>query len=218
MEELRLARNDGDKRNEEHARWRASGWNGEDDVTRVEFQMRGDALKELEAREPAALFSRIDAIWAYATRKWTRLARRGSATRLDRCETDVRWHAVQHVVFARADGEVAQRVRQRSPARARLVVGVALNYGASVGAVTPCPVRSGRAYVAHWSEERATAYVREHIAHAMQRSGSAAADALLAAYGAKDAAAYLIERTNAACARASSVSETLLERRGIEDA
>jgi hypothetical protein len=214
-EELSLARNDGDKRDEEHARWRAAGWEG-GAVTRVEFQMRGDALKEMEAREPQDLLGRLDAIWAYATRKWTRLVDRGSATRADRCATDSRWIAVQSVVFGRVMGEIAQRVRRRSPTCARLVMGIALNYAARAGATSPISSRSGREHVASWSEERAEAYVGQQSAAVMLRCASAAAESLLLAYGPKDAAAFLIERTNAACARNSRVSDVLLERSAIE--
>jgi hypothetical protein len=217
-EELRLARNDGDKRDEEHARWRAAGWDGAADVTRVEFQVRGDALKELGLREPRVLLDRLDAVWGYCTRKWVRLVRRDTATRRERCHTDARWGVVQRVTFARADGEIATRVRVRSPARARLVAGVALNYAASVGAIESMAVGDARAHVVPWTERAAEAFVRKRLATVMWRASAEAAQDLLRAYGPKDAAAYLIERGNAAIARASTVSDDVAERKAIADA
>lgn len=44
----------GARREAEEARWRAQGWDGEAPVTRVEFQMRGQILKELGIRDPDA--------------------------------------------------------------------------------------------------------------------------------------------------------------------
>jgi len=41
-----------DKRAREEAVWTKNGWNGADPVTRVEFQLRGEALTELGARDP----------------------------------------------------------------------------------------------------------------------------------------------------------------------
>lgn len=76
------------KRAEEHARWRAAGWSGGDrpltraqieegghpeyqPVTRVEFQVRGDALKQFPGlgnfRDPDVLFRSLDSVWAYLT-------------------------------------------------------------------------------------------------------------------------------------------------------
>jgi hypothetical protein len=42
----------GEKRAREEERWRAAGWDGESRVTRVEFQLRGVALKELGIQNP----------------------------------------------------------------------------------------------------------------------------------------------------------------------
>lgn len=81
------------KREEEHARWKAAGWSGRDrpytraeekaaaergetlppyePVTRTEFEVRGDALKQFPGlgnlRDPDVLFRSIDALWAYLT-------------------------------------------------------------------------------------------------------------------------------------------------------
>jgi hypothetical protein len=41
-----------DKRAREEAVWTKNGWNGSDPVSRVEFQLRGEALTELGARDP----------------------------------------------------------------------------------------------------------------------------------------------------------------------
>lgn len=43
---------DEDRRRTEEARWTSNGWDGEEPVTRVEFQIRGVALAELGLRDP----------------------------------------------------------------------------------------------------------------------------------------------------------------------
>jgi len=43
---------DEDRRGLEEERWRASGWDGQSSVTRVEFQIRGQGLDELGLRDP----------------------------------------------------------------------------------------------------------------------------------------------------------------------
>lgn len=53
-EELRNDRV-GDRRMAEEKRWRAAGWDGRDCITRVEFQIRGEAIRELGVRDPFAV-------------------------------------------------------------------------------------------------------------------------------------------------------------------
>lgn len=51
----------------ESARWKANGWNGDDPVTRVEFQLRSEVIKEFGVRAPGVLAESLDAIWKYLT-------------------------------------------------------------------------------------------------------------------------------------------------------
>jgi len=58
IEEIRVKE---DHREAEEKRWSAAGWDGVSPVTRVEFQVRGVALKELGLRDPfAALEVELD--------------------------------------------------------------------------------------------------------------------------------------------------------------
>ena len=124
-EEIQLPENAGDKRDEEHARWTAAGWDGSETVVRVEFQVRGDALDQFELRDPSKLLASLDALWCYLTRiradsdtPWVRLIVPGSASRRERCAIDPRWRAVQRVLF---DGQQAPRPRvyRRAPMGAK---------------------------------------------------------------------------------------------------
>lgn len=122
-----------EKREIEHALWRRGDWNGHDAVTRVEFQLRGDALKELwdgELRDPDRLLSKLDSIWQYGCRDWLRLIDLASATRRDRCANDVRWSAVQAARFTEHAVAEPLRVRRRGAARARSALGVTLGFAA----------------------------------------------------------------------------------------
>lgn len=49
----------GERRAAEEDRWRENGWDGEAPVTRVEFQIRGEAIKELGLRNPDACLESV---------------------------------------------------------------------------------------------------------------------------------------------------------------
>jgi hypothetical protein len=133
---------DADKRRAEFAAWREGGWkyiDEEPDVTRVEFQVNGEALEELGLRcatrpeeggaqeHAARLMLALDPAWQYLTQKWLRLGRRG--------EKDVvqpRWRVVQEVTFIAAAAP-RKRVRQRTYARAAQTLGCELSLVASSG-------------------------------------------------------------------------------------
>lgn len=158
------------KRQEEHARWRAAGWNGQDEptirvgkkvlpnpeyqpVTRTEFQVRGDALKQFpglgDLRRADTLFPRLDDLWSYLTDArpngprgapktsgeagWCRLIVAGTASRRKRCRTQRRWRAVQQVSFLGVGMPVPERSRVHAPAPERRMVGQALDLVASEG-------------------------------------------------------------------------------------
>lgn len=135
------------KREEEHARWKAAGWDGEAPVTRVEFQLRGGVLAELKERDtgdgelrerrtlrdPAALFASLDDVWSYCTQRWVRLIVEGTSARRSRCREDRRWAAVQRVTFLGVAMPVASRTRLHAPAPSKRMVGQALDLVAAEG-------------------------------------------------------------------------------------
>lgn len=53
--------------------WRQAGWNGNDAVWRVEFQLRRPVLQELKASTLPELLDQLRSIWAYLTSDWLRL-------------------------------------------------------------------------------------------------------------------------------------------------
>lgn len=105
-------RGDAAKLELEHGSWTAGGWDGAARVSRLEYQIRGEALDELILRDPSALEGMIDSVWAYLTRRWSRFVLLGTATRRSRCKLDPRWEAAQAVVFEHA-ASPAPRVRIR---------------------------------------------------------------------------------------------------------
>ena len=58
----------------EEKRWRAGGWDGKESVTRVEFQIRGEALSELGLRDPDNCFD-VDEIMTETGNKRPRIRR-----------------------------------------------------------------------------------------------------------------------------------------------
>jgi hypothetical protein len=109
----------------EHAIWRQAGWDGNACVTRVEFQVRGEALDEFKLRDPDALPERIDGLWAYLaglqgandTGKrsicWLRLVDPSTATRRSRADVLPIWRTVAAHVFRHRPTAPADRSRVR---------------------------------------------------------------------------------------------------------
>lgn len=146
------------KRAMEHARWKENGWDGEAPVTRVEFQIRGGAIKELGLRDPEAiretvvdekgkprgqrvmrredgrpvtLTERLPWVWMTMLR-WMRLVVPDPAQRhACRLETQWRWTFLELVTF----GETVpvKRCRVRGVASEAMALGVALSQAARAG-------------------------------------------------------------------------------------
>lgn len=97
---------DSEKTLTETATYRRSGWDSEPPVWRVEAQFRGSRLRSLGAGTPRELIGKLDSLWHYAVGSeaepcsgWFRFVQRGSATRSERCETDLRWRVYQEARF-----------------------------------------------------------------------------------------------------------------------
>jgi hypothetical protein len=54
--------------------WKACGYDGTDDVWRLEFEINRQALVELGVDTTEGLVDRLESIWLYCTTKWLRLA------------------------------------------------------------------------------------------------------------------------------------------------
>jgi hypothetical protein len=198
-EHLRLGL-DETKAEEERAEWHHGGWNGLDDVTRVEYRMRGRLLDELEIRDPDRCLDRLDAVWGYCTTKWLRLVDRSTATRKERCRSDHRWRALEAVVFV-ARAEPAKRRRPPATPHALRQLSASLNYAACVGALGGV-AGDARTHVANWSNARAEAWIQEDLFRWAQLTARAAAQVWIGRYDdAVEAAAALIEKKSAAVAK-----------------
>lgn len=198
---------DGEKRATEHARWKEAGWNGEDLVVRVEFQVRGDALKELDdgrLRDPSTFCERLDAAWKYFTCKWVRLCIMHSASRRTNWRTDPAWTIIQGVSFGNDTGELATRTRSRGAPSATVVLGHALSYAARAGQLEGVALPTD-ATLERWTEADAKEFVRSKLSYMLGIIGDQIAHAVIDALGPARAARVLVEKLRAARAKASSV-------------
>lgn len=117
-------KNDTDKAAAEAGRWRSGGWDGNAPVARVEFQLRGEALRELGARDPDRCEERelgeivdlphyVPRIWRTCL-KWLRLARRDDQRRQrTRRTVDARWRALYAASFGARDANDLEPIRRR---------------------------------------------------------------------------------------------------------
>ncbi|MET0117596.1 MAG: hypothetical protein ABW090_09240 [Sedimenticola sp.] len=92
--------------------WRDLGWNGVDQVWRLEFQFRRAVLRQLGIREFSSLLPRLGGLWQYATTEWLRLT---CPTPSDK--TQSRWptHPLWEVLSAADWGTEQGCYRQHTP-------------------------------------------------------------------------------------------------------
>lgn len=141
-----------DKRAHEEERWRRGGWDGDAPVTRVEFQLRGEALTEVGARdpercgihpksgeflvpEPCKLHAYVPRLWATCL-KWLWLGKPRDAAR-SRWDVDERWQPLFAVKWdadeTPADRVPIKRVRVRGGASAAQSLGSLASFVAASG-------------------------------------------------------------------------------------
>jgi hypothetical protein len=123
-------------------------------VVRVEFQVRGQALKQMGLRnaEPAHVADALDRIWRYSTTEmmrtrngvmrsrpgWMRLVV-GEVGKRERRALDPRWAVVQRVRFVK-EGAPLARVRRSTGASAAQVIGCAVSLLAKADELPRVPV------------------------------------------------------------------------------
>lgn len=175
----------------EEERWTAGGWDGKDKITRVEFQLRGEALKELGCRslstvhdpatgEIAELNDYLPRIWSTCL-LWLRLVKRektrtGRDKPLTRCPDDPRWEILRSASWG--DAPPIRRKRERGGASSAQALGSVLSVAAARGKLTDKLPESAAA----WSDANATK-LRELLA-------------IVASWGVDLIAADMIERWN----------------------
>lgn len=76
--------------------WKQNGWNEEDIVWRVEFQLRRKVLKELGISKLEEIAPNIDLLWKYLTVQWLSIREMTDKTNITRCNIDNRWLLVQN--------------------------------------------------------------------------------------------------------------------------
>jgi hypothetical protein len=103
------------KRELEYSIWKSNGWDGESAVTRVEFQVRGEALDDFKIRDPKDLEKKLDSIWQYCTQQWLRVVDVDTSIRRARCALLPCWDVVRTTVFLHPDVP-AVRLRVRGGA------------------------------------------------------------------------------------------------------
>ncbi len=118
----------------ERLRWAAGGWKG-GHVTRVEFQIRSEALDEFRLRDPWDVLTKLDAVWQYLTQRWVRMVEeRRPGTRTRDCKIDPRWQAVTSARFYGDAGPI-ERMRRRGGATEDQALGAMLSCLAGNGAL-----------------------------------------------------------------------------------
>lgn len=140
--ELALERNE-DKREDEWRRWRERGWDGDEPVTRFEWQLRGAALVELGIRSvehpydpetglvyPGGLVGALDRVWKTCLR-WSRLVVRqraatGALKPVSRCPDAPLWKLLAGVIFHHEANAPIRRRRLRGPCSAAQGLGCML--------------------------------------------------------------------------------------------
>lgn len=110
----------------EHTIWRGNGWDGETQVTRVEFQLRGEVLDEMKLRNPAELEEKLDQVWQYCTR-WLRCIDLQSATRRKRCDILPAWVIVRETKFRHTETPITRK-RVRGGATVENMFGTLISY------------------------------------------------------------------------------------------
>jgi len=175
----------------EEARWTAGGWDGQEKITRVEFQLRGEALKELGARsldtvhdpvtgEIVPLHEHVPRMWA-SSLQWLRLVERkktrtGKKVPLTRCPNDPRWDVLYSTSWGHA--RPIHRVRERGGASSAQALGSMLSVAAARGKLQDALPETKQA----WASADA-AKLRELLA-------------IIASWGVDLIAADMIERWN----------------------
>lgn len=196
----------------EFERWRARGWDGVSPVARIEFQIRGDAVKEFGARDPEAwidpeirrmpfdresgeyrripLEEMIDAFWQKCI-LWCRLIKR-DASRASRCSNDPRWELLRSVRFMH-DAHVALRKRYRGGASVEQSLGCALSL---LGARSMLVEKSIHA-PSYGPDREIEDAVRGEVLAVYRDAGEITAEHLLAKWGASKAWEHVAVVNNA---------------------
>jgi hypothetical protein len=233
-----------EKRAIERARWSSHGWDVDapEQVTRVEYQLRGEALDDLDLRDPyadkhgnrRALADTLDPIWRYLTRRWLRLlalsrvellAEGPRRRRADRIPLDPAWQVVQETTFVHEHAKVAIRCRRRGGATHEQALGAALSALAGAGRLPRIAIPFGATEAKPTAErpkEFAISWVTSLMLDAYLTLAMEQAGHFVEQHGPHGAATMVATRWNAVWARFRSGDDQGMAPRwtvdGIDDA
>jgi hypothetical protein len=210
--ELALADRE-EKRAIEHAIWASNGWNGVSQITRVEFQFRGEALDELDARDPCALENKLDSLWQTAV-NWLRLVDPASASRLCRCVLDPRWRAVTDVTFLQP-AQPIKRQRTRGGATAEHALGATLSRLAATQRLPRLECIAGSklalddesAFADSLDDRQSNDFLQRYLQEVTDRLGRDYIARLVQKHGINKAVFLVVARHKAIAARFSSIDD-----------
>lgn len=202
-----------EKRAIEEARWRSGGWTGKEEVARVELQVRGEALDDLDLRNPDDLDGRLDSVWQYGV-QWTRLVR-PIRRRLRECPLDPRWEPVVKTVFNHAS-EPATRSRVRGGATAQQALGTAISRLGAIGHLPWLAQGNEAAFIAKMTLDEAESWLKRGLQVVFERQAEDCFRQLMLTKGAVAPLWFLI-KVNAMRAGYSSVDDLHEELLGPAD-
>lgn len=202
----------------EEERWKAEGWGKGElvdaPVTRVEFQIRGEALHEFGARDPRHVIDRetgadvgpleryVDRMWQKCL-EWIRLVR-PDGSRLTRCPDDARWSLLKTVTFMPgAPKSLAFRRRVRGGATVDQTLGCVLSV---LGARKLLNEKDERTPIGKTDAE-VSARVQADVLGLFAEAGRACAWELLQKWGPAKASVHVAVVNNATEARFGSREE-----------
>lgn len=105
------------KSNKEYLKeiWAYKGWEAEQRVWRLEFQLERTFLGQMSVKTYSDLLNKVNDVWKYCTSAWLRLAIDDNTQNRTRWKTDPLWEMIQQVRFL--DGSYAGVTREVNKAR-----------------------------------------------------------------------------------------------------
>lgn len=114
--------------------WRRRGWDGVSPVTRIEFQVRRDFIKDMQIESAADLADILPDMWRYFTDEWLSLRDASTDTNRSRWQVKPFWRTVASALHSFGIVAGVRRVTQRKPRVDALVTGLR-GYAVSLAAL-----------------------------------------------------------------------------------
>jgi hypothetical protein len=187
-----------EKRTIEEELWRRAGWTSGEQVTRVEAQVRGEALDDFDLRSPFDLEGKMDGVWQYCM-AWVRLVV-PTTTRRSRCELDPRWQAVAATVFSQPSAP-ATRIRTRGGATALHALGTSISRLGATGKLPRAVQGDETEFIDAMSPAELENWLKYTLDEIGKRQAVDGFEQLVLLRGAHDAALWLAVKINARRAR-----------------